>query len=82
VAVLLAFRLPIRRRSISLVSIRAALLGCGKPKVTQVLGTPRVASHGQPDTWYYPLDSKRQFAMAVSFDHERVRSVEFINTPS
>lgn len=32
----------------------------------------------QADTWYYPFDPRRQAAVAVQFDRDRVVRVEFI----
>jgi hypothetical protein len=76
-----AVRRPRRSGSLSLPSLRAALLGHGKQQVAAMLGLPRAVAEGPFAIWYYPLHSADRLAMAVSFDHDRVASVEFFHAP-
>jgi outer membrane protein assembly factor BamE (lipoprotein component of BamABCDE complex) len=85
-ALLFICKLPrIRRQSsgpkLSMSFLRQALLGHRKTQVAEMLGPPRAAEEGQAGVWYYPLDSADRLAMAISFEHERVRSVEFFKSP-
>ena len=35
----------------------------------------------QASTWYYPFDHSRQQAIAIRFDGDRARGVDFIGVP-
>ena len=67
------------RRQSSLPSLRAALVGSTRRQVAEILGSPRTTMHGETETWYYPVDSDDRLAMAVSFEGNRARSVEFFS---
>ena len=82
------------RRSLS--SLRTALLGRHKSAVAKALGPPRTATVGSPlavgaaaseppsflvaDTWYYALDARDRSAMAIQFEADRAREVEFFHS--
>ena len=76
-----------------LQSVRASILGKARQHIRELLGPPSAMGNGTggegagsgagagPDaatTWYYPLDKTRRVAMAIVFDHDRVRDVEFL----
>jgi outer membrane protein assembly factor BamE (lipoprotein component of BamABCDE complex) len=86
-ALIFVLRLPLLRRQSrgmkwSMSTLRQALLGHRKKQVSAMLGPPRVVTDGLAAVWYYPVDSADRLAMAVSFEHERVRSVEFFKSPA
>jgi len=81
-------------RGLSRRSLQQSILGRGKSAVAATCGAPRTAAGGkrkvvigrQPsfwtaDTWYYPIDSQAQTAMAVRFEHGIARAVEFFDAP-
>ena len=77
--------------------LRNKLVGRGKTSVAQTCGAPRTAAGGtagqilmgknrradfwKADTWYYPLDSQSQTAMAIRFEKGIARNVEFFEAP-
>jgi outer membrane protein assembly factor BamE (lipoprotein component of BamABCDE complex) len=65
----------------SLASLRNAIVGNGKNEIASVFGPPQAAAMLNHETWYYPLRSRRRWAMAISFDQERAREVEFFRAP-
>jgi hypothetical protein len=81
-------------RGLAPQALRSSLLGRGKSAVAATCGAPRTAAGAsgkvgigrQPnfwsaDTWYYPIDSSAQTAMAVRFENGIARAVEFFDTP-
>ena len=74
------------------ISLRQAIFGHTKSDVALLLGPPRAALMGATvstaptfwtaNTWYYPFDRRRQTAVAVQFNHDRVVRVEFIGAAS
>ncbi len=46
-----------------------------------MLGPPRTATGGASGVWYYPVDRNDRLAMAIRFDGDRARSVEFFSAP-
>jgi len=85
-ALLLMFRFPrLRRKSQrskwSMSDLRRALIGHPKQQVTEILGPPHAVYEGPSAVWYYPLNAGDRLAMAISFTHEHVRSVEFFDSP-
>ena len=71
-----------------------AIVGNTKAAVASVFGPPRsaavrgvVKSGGkspafwQASTWYYPLPRNDALAMAIEFDHDAARRVEFFRAP-
>ena len=76
--------------------LRAALLGRNRKQIARVLGEPPTAFVGfgvtvatgarpmtfwQASTWYYPFDHSRQQAIAIRFDGDRAKGVDFIGVP-
>jgi hypothetical protein len=74
--------------------LRDSILGHGKTTVAAFCGVPPTAapprahrfgriapSFWQADTWYYPIDSRSQTAMAVRFERHIARDVEFFESP-
>ncbi len=72
-----------------------AIIGNSKSAVAAVFGPPRsalvqgpVAIGGgacafmQADTWYYPLPKNDGLAMAIEFDDDSARHVEFFTAPN
>jgi hypothetical protein len=66
--------------------IRDSVVGRGKSAVAEIFGIPRTAAGGAPqkrrdfwsaDTWYYPIDTRSQTAMAVRFVKGIARDVDF-----
>jgi len=84
------------REARSLVKLRAAIVGNDKDAIVKVLGPPpttggysigSVVQSGQPeyyraDTWYYPMDTVRQRAIAIEFSEGVARSAAIIEAPS
>ena len=80
-------------RGIAPQSLRRTIVGRGKSGVAAVLGAPRTAAGArgkvmrkQPnfwnaDTWYYPLDSRAQIAMAIRFRRGIAQDVAFLEAP-
>jgi hypothetical protein len=68
--------------------LRVALLGRHRRHIVRVFGTPPAACVGQrgvdageyweATTWYYPFDESRREAIAIRFENDRARKVEFI----
>jgi hypothetical protein len=64
-----------------------AAAACGAPRTAAgsagkvVIGRNRRADFWQADTWYYPLDSQSQTAMAIRFERGIARNVEFFDAP-
>jgi len=78
----------------SLPMLADAIVGNTKAAVASVFGPPRsaavrgvVKSGGkspafwQASTWYYPLPRNDALAMAIEFDHDAARRVEFFRAP-
>jgi hypothetical protein len=78
----------------SLPMLAEAIVGNSKEAVASVFGPPRsaavrgsVKSAGkapafwQATTWYYPLPRKDALAMAIEFDQDAARRVEFFRAP-
>jgi len=72
--------------------LRERILGRPKAHIAAEFGPPRTAvftSHApvaQPafwrgDTWYYAIDPRTELAMAVTFENDQARVVEFFQTP-
>jgi len=68
----------------ALAALRRAILGRGKPIVAAVLGPPPTALLARSaggyldcDTWYYPLCREVRWCMAVTFESDRAKRVEF-----
>ena len=75
----------VRRRtqpSLSPTRLRDRILGLPKSSVAAELGPPRAAAllHSG-DTWYYAIDPRRELAMAVVFENDEARAVEFFQSP-
>ena len=73
-------------------SIRDAIVGRGKSAVASHFGRPRTAAADSfrqirsrdfwnADTWYYPIDTRTQTAMAVRFERGIARTIEFFEMP-
>ena len=81
---------------VSLVKLRAAIVGNDKDAIVKVLGPPpttggysigSIVQSGQPeyfraDTWYYPMDAARQRAIAIEFHDGVARAAVIIEAPS
>ncbi len=65
----------------SLDSLRFAMLGREKQQIHSMLGPPRALGHTRGTIWYYAVDNAQRVAMAILFDNERVREVEFFHAP-
>jgi hypothetical protein len=78
----------------SLPMLAEAIVGNTKAAVASVFGPPRsaavrgvVKSGGKPpaywqaSTWYYPLPRNDALAMAIEFDDDAARRVEFFRAP-
>jgi hypothetical protein len=74
--------------------VRAALLGRTKAQVAAGFGPPATAvitrfnagavgqaAFWRADTWYYAVDSASQTAMAIRFDQDIAREVDFFESP-
>ena len=84
-------------RGLAPAALRGKLVGRGKSTVAATCGAPRTAAGGsagkilvgrkrredfwQADTWYYPLDSRSQTAMAIRFEKGIARNIEFFDAP-
>lgn len=80
-------------RQRSLARLRWALMGNTKQAIVSIFGPPRTAVADGPvlpsaepifqaDTWYYPIDERRRMAIAIQFNRNEVRQVEFLATPA
>lgn len=79
----------------SLPLLAEAIIGNTKAAVASVFGPPRSAAlrgvvkanaavgpgYWQATTWYYPLPRNNSLAMAIEFDHDAARRVEFFRAP-
>jgi hypothetical protein len=77
----------------SLPMLAEAIVGNTKEAVASVFGPPRSAAvrgvvksgkgpaFWQATTWYYPLPRERSLAMAIVFDEDAARRVEFFRAP-
>jgi outer membrane protein assembly factor BamE (lipoprotein component of BamABCDE complex) len=70
-----------RFRTSMLRQVRASVLGKARHTIREMLGPPSAMGTGRGTTWYYPLDSAHRVAMAILFDHDHVRDVEFLDSP-
>ena len=81
-----------RRAGAQLATLPTRIFGHTKRQVARLLGPPPAAAMGPPaappapttywkaNTWYYPVDPRRQTAVAVQFDDDRVIRVEVLGT--
>jgi len=79
----------------SLPLLAEAIVGNTKAAVASVFGPPRSAAlrgvvnasaafttgYWHATTWYYPLPRSRRLAMAIEFDDDNARRVEFFRAP-
>ena len=74
-------------RPIGLISLRQAIFGHTKRDVVFRLGPPRASTGSEvagfssfwhAGTWYYPFDPKRQTALVVRFNQDRVIGIEVL----
>ncbi len=81
---------PSKRESLPMLA--DAIIGSPKCTILAVFGPPRTAvvsdssdaaepSFWQAQTWYYALPKNDRMAMAVRFDREMARSVDFFKPP-
>lgn len=77
-----SLRGPGRGTEDSLAGLRDAIVGNGKREISSVFGPPHSAAvRGAHDTWYYPLRDRERLAMAISFNNDLAREVEFFHPP-
>src|SRR4051812_45515748 len=73
--------------------LRELILGRPKAFIAAEFGPPRTAVFSSPtpvaqpafwrgDTWYYAIDPRSELAMAVTFENDQARAVEFFQAPS
>src|SRR4051794_25674805 len=73
--------------------LRERILGRPKAHIAAEFGPPRTAAYlsdtavAQPafwrgDTWYYAIDPNSELAMAVTFENDEARAVEFFQGPA
>jgi hypothetical protein len=83
-----ALRRPGREQSLPMLA--EAIVGSSKAAIASVLGPPRSAvlmhtapgaTYWQADTWYYPLPKSGPLAMAIQFNGDDARRVEFLRAP-
>jgi outer membrane protein assembly factor BamE (lipoprotein component of BamABCDE complex) len=76
-----------RPRAEEMETLPRRIFGYTKREVARLLGPPHAAALGAPvmpptywkaNTWYYPVDPRRQTAVAVQFDDDRVIRVELL----
>jgi hypothetical protein len=81
---------PRPSREESLPMLAEAIVGSSKSSVASVFGPPRSAvvmqampgaTYWQADTWYYPLPKSGPLAMAIRFEGDDARHVEFLRAP-
>jgi hypothetical protein len=87
---------PVRRptRERALPMLADAIVGNTKAAVASVFGPPRGAvlrdddagtgparTFWDADTWYYPLPRTGKLAMAIEFDEDHARAVQFVGSP-
>jgi hypothetical protein len=84
--------LPVLMKTGRLADLRGALVGRNRRRIARALGAPPTACIGfgtcvrgaapvtywQASTWYYPLDGNRRQAIAIQFDGNCAKRVEFI----
>jgi hypothetical protein len=83
---------PVREQSLPMLA--EAVVGSSKSAIASVFGPPRsaVVMHAsgsagngatfwQADTWYYPLPKSGPLAMAIEFNGDDARRVEFLRAP-
>ena len=79
---------PTREQSLPMLA--EAIVGSSKAAIASVLGPPRSAvlmqtvpgaTYWQADTWYYPLPKSGPLAMAIEFDGDDAKNVEFLRAP-
>ena len=82
---------PTREQSLPMLA--EAIIGSNKSAIASVFGPPRsavvmhaIASAGgatywHADTWYYPLPKNGPLAMAIEFQGDDARRVEFLRAP-
>ena len=88
----IARRKPSREESLPMLA--EAIVGNSRGAVVAVFGPPRNAvvcsslleggtslSRSQHETWYYPLKQEQNLAMAIEFEHDAARHVEFFHAP-
>ncbi len=77
-------------REQSLPMLADAIVGSSKAAIASVLGPPRSAvlmqtvpgaTYWHADTWYYPLPKSGPLAMAIQFNGDDARNVEFLRAP-
>jgi len=61
--------------------LRDSIVGEGKQHIKAMLGPPRALGNGKRAMWYYLLDNAEQIAMAIVFDDDHARDVEFFQSP-
>ena len=72
--------------------LRERILGRPKAHIAAEFGPPRTAvfhsdsavaqvAFWRGDTWYYAVDPGSELAMAVMFENDEARAVEFFQTP-
>jgi hypothetical protein len=88
-------RAPMPSAEESLPMLAEAIIGNTKAAVASVFGPPRSAAlrgvvkadaasgpgYWQATTWYYPLPRSDALAMAIEFDDDSARRVEFFRAP-
>jgi hypothetical protein len=85
---------PLPSAEESLPLLAEAIIGNTKAAVASVFGPPRSAAvrgvvksapggnaYWQASTWYYPLPRSGALAMAIEFDDDAARRVEFFRAP-
>jgi hypothetical protein len=65
----------VKRRRVSLIRLKRAILGNRRQTVISLLGPPRIQT-ARGDAWYYPLEEWDKSAIAVLFNDDIVREVE------
>jgi hypothetical protein len=81
---------PSRKESLPMLA--ESIIGSNKSAIASVFGPPRsavimhaaaasAATYWQADTWYYPLPKSGPLAMAIEFNGDDARRVEFLRAP-
>ena len=82
---------PTREQSLPMLA--EAIVGSSKSAIASVFGPPRSAvamlaaaapagaTYWHADTWYYPLPKSGPLAMAIQFNGDDARNVEFLRAP-
>jgi hypothetical protein len=88
-------RRAMRRRGMTLVKLRRAIIGLDKARIARIFGPPQ-ASAGfatvapallmkadkiDADTWYYALDQATRQALVVQFNNGIARNAQLLRTP-